>query len=754
MKFSLKILVALILSCVAASAQSGKPLVQSGNVTPTHVWCVTTNGIAQDCGTAAIPFATTFGTWGTGPTNCAWTALVTSGAAQQICLGGTTSGGAELYVQNYGTAPALPLTFSLNGTKYQFPYTVGGVVGPNPTVIGGVAVWGNGVGSLLADGASHDGYFGSGRPWCDPRAKGAVGNGSTDDTVAFNACVTALATGGIIFISPGQYCLKTATSNHVAFVINSVWTFRIIGTGARNTVILETCGANVQPISLQAGGYSEISNVQINGYGSPSDTGLPSHPALSLLATNGGGHSLHDVSIFYGSPPLLVQENDCELDHVIATEGYGAANMVFQNANGCRVSGNSSVDQGAPVIGPAVNSLSSFASWASSTYFGSSFTGSISGTTLTTSATTGTITIGELVTGAGVAANTQIIAGSGTSWTVSASQSVGSEAMTGTGDIVTNSGYRMQLVTNGTSGGSAPTVKPYGVNFTDGSAVWQLYNQSGFALIDIDTGSSEMILDGMDISGVMDYDLEFTNTLSGSPPQHVTVAHATLGGVPLLASVYLQYGYGFGQSHTHVTGPALNATSQINIASTYSGGARFTDNEFIGGGTNYAIYVAGGDDFTVAANDIHGGYFFGAGNSSANISVTGNVTNGGVGHCEDLSNSVDYITFSGNACNGASVTNSSSGTHNFIVNNPGYNPVGLTAGTSTGTSTSTITAGASPETHYITQSSNFNAVVKSGSTTLCTVPSATVPCVVDLGPNESYSVTWSTTQPTYSKFVH
>lgn len=69
------------------------------------------------------------------------------------------------------------------------------------------------------------------------------------------------------------------------------------------------------------------------------------------------------------------------------------------------------------------------------------------------------------------------------------------------------------------------------------------------------------------------------------------------------------------------------------------------------------------------------------------------------------------------------------------------------------TNASTITA-APPETHYITQSATFNAVVKSGSTTLCTVPSATVPCVVDLGPNESYSVTWSTTQPTYSKFVH
>ena len=62
------------------------------------------------------------------------------------------------------------------------------------------------------------------------------------------------------------------------------------------------------------------------------------------------------------------------------------------------------------------------------------FTGVISGTGLTTSATTGTIAIGQLVqdiTGM-VAPGTIITAGSGTSWTVSISQTVSSESMTGT----------------------------------------------------------------------------------------------------------------------------------------------------------------------------------------------------------------------------------------------------------------------------------------------------------------------------------
>jgi hypothetical protein len=65
---------------------------------------------------------------------------------------------------------------------------------------------------------------------------------------------------------------------------------------------------------------------------------------------------------------------------------------------------------------------------------GASFTGGISGTTLTVSGVTGTIRAGQLITtGSGVTSNTFITAGSGTSWTVLFSQTVGSESMATTG---------------------------------------------------------------------------------------------------------------------------------------------------------------------------------------------------------------------------------------------------------------------------------------------------------------------------------
>lgn len=59
-----------------------------------------------------------------------------------------------------------------------------------------------------------------------------------------------------------------------------------------------------------------------------------------------------------------------------------------------------------------------------------SFTGTISGTALTVSAITGTIAAGQLLNGAGTTDGTYIVSGSGTSWVVSVSQTVGPVAMT------------------------------------------------------------------------------------------------------------------------------------------------------------------------------------------------------------------------------------------------------------------------------------------------------------------------------------
>ena len=66
---------------------------------------------------------------------------------------------------------------------------------------------------------------------------------------------------------------------------------------------------------------------------------------------------------------------------------------------------------------------------------GASFTGVISSTTLTVSSVTGTIAIGDPVWGANVTPGTYITAGSGTTWTITPSQTAASSAMRSGGNI-------------------------------------------------------------------------------------------------------------------------------------------------------------------------------------------------------------------------------------------------------------------------------------------------------------------------------
>lgn len=142
--------------------------------------------------------------------------------------------------------------------------------------------------------------------------------------------------------------------------------------------------------------------------------------------------------------------------------------------------------------------------------------------------------------------------------------------------------------------------------------------------------------------------------------------------------------------------------------------------------------------------------------AGSGVSMIGNLFSGTTTTGISAGAATDFISIVGNIFNssGSNIANSSTGTHNFVVNNNGFNPVGISAAVSTGATGATITAGPTNETHYIRQSATFNAAVTKGSQAICTVPSANAPCVVELGPNEAYVVTWATTQPTYTKDVH
>ena len=121
-KFALAL---LLLLATAVSAQAQQAVHQSGYVTPQHAACWTTNGVAQDCGTAAIPYLSSIGTVGQGPTICASSAAVSTGGYNQLCLAANQTSNAIISLQNYGSASAQNLCFNINGQQACIPSNLG-----------------------------------------------------------------------------------------------------------------------------------------------------------------------------------------------------------------------------------------------------------------------------------------------------------------------------------------------------------------------------------------------------------------------------------------------------------------------------------------------------------------------------------------------------------------------------------------------------------------------------------------------------
>ena len=112
-----------------------------------------------------------------------------------------------------------------------------------------------------------------------------------------------------------------------------------------------------------------------------------------------------------------------------------------------------------------------------------SFTGVISGSALTASAITGTIAIGQLITGTGVTAGTTIISGSGTAWVVSVSQTVSSTAMTVVGIDFTSIPSWVNRVTVMFSGVSTSGTSLPQIQIGSGSVVTSGYVQNATYMV-------------------------------------------------------------------------------------------------------------------------------------------------------------------------------------------------------------------------------------------------------------------------------
>lgn len=542
-----------------------------------------------------------------------------------------------------------------------------------------------------------DVYFGSGRPTCDPRYYGAVGDGATDDSAAFQQCVAQLnsTTGGILKVpaSNNFYCLKTADpahpSSHAAIVISSTQ-ITLDGAGPGSTS-LATCGADIGVIYASVF-YASVSNMSVigkGGPGNPSDSTFgATYPAIKF-DNAGSGCGLCKIEFVIGSGGTYAFDDngfDTFISDYSFTSSYGNAIMRF-TGNGARL-GRGATDQNFPLSYPPANTIT-LSARANTTVYGAGFTASVSGTTLTVSAISGgTLKPGQQINGAGVTVPTHIVSqssgstgGTGT-YVLNQTMTVGSEAMTANGDLVTSGGYVIQLTGAGpcTSGG-ALTLQNYGTNITDGGCTWQLVGGTNYSAILLDGGSGEITGESLDVAcGGCTYGISANNISGGVDPHTNSFSRLTIGQ-PTTSQIYLHDGTGFTIDQSHIGGCSVSGCSDIAITGTFSDGAHFFDNLISGGASGISVGVAATNTI-ISGNGISSVTTAGINITAAAIggTITGNVFSGNGLSIKSSAVACDYLTIVGNTVSsGGTVSNACTGIHNVIANNSGYqNPLLVT----------------------------------------------------------------------------
>jgi len=208
----------------------------------------------------------------------------------------------------------------------------------------------------------------------------------------------------------------------------------------------------------------------------------------------------------------------------------------------------------------------------------------------------------------------------------------------------------------------------------------------------------------------------------------------------------------------NVTNCQFNVPTNAIVLGTVVGDVLIANNLVISRANSNAFNLGPVTFFTITGNVIQ----------SSDPTTTNGIVIGGTGGIGTISdNLVDAfntgiwlqanapnVSVTGNllAGNTTALLNSSNAVSNYIANNPGYNPVGVTTNTM-GTSPFTYAAGSSPETHYVRSAGTISSITIGGQT-IATAALANDPITIQLGPNESYITTWATTAPTYVRSVH
>lgn len=219
-----------------------------------------------------------------------------------------------------------------------------------------------------------------------------------------------------------------------------------------------------------------------------------------------------------------------------------------------------------------------------------------------------------------------------------------------------------------------------------------------------------------------------------------------------------------GQSQLQIINSQFAENSDAIVMNSAYSGVFIANNDIFPAASHGGIILNPNNGCNIANNSIlNGGSISGqtgivldATTAGSQCNISGNTISGMASGIWLKSGQIN-TTVQGNSVinNTNGVLNNATGTTNVIINNIGYNPVGTSAAVTMGTSPFTVTAGPSPETHYVKQTAtNTATIVKGAAIQIAALVNASTYYVIELGPNENYTTTWTTTAPTYTKDVH
>jgi hypothetical protein len=434
--------------------------------------------------------------------------------------------------------------------------------------------------------------------WCDVQLDhGAVGDGSTDDTAAVQACIDdmkAKSGGGTVYLPPppALYCVPGGLVHTSGADVRYV-----SGAGAA----LSACGTDV--VVLDEGvAYSRLDDLVVIGKGANYDTGtFGATKSAVVVDQNCVGCRLDHVQAYGGLHALQIQTSDAVLTDIVATQSYGTALVYVGHTT--RLSGDwfvrTKFDQLWPVSYPGAPKT--FSAWAPAHAYG-------------------------------------------------------------VGAVVSLNGFYIQASQAGTSGGSAPALKNYGIAIADNTVVWQLVAPTTYYSVQLDTNASENQFVETDHTGPFTAGLGMTNTLGGTPPGYVTFTNGVIGQT-VAQAFNLHDGHDVTIMGSRLGAGMVSGASSVLANANFTSGLVIKGNSFFTTGSDFAVLFGSGRGFVVEGN------IFSAANLACiqlsnvtDAAVVGNVL-GSACPAIAANGTTDYYTVVGNVTHG--VAPSLSGSHKY-----------------------------------------------------------------------------------------